>query len=57
MIVQHEGGINSLKIIAVDEDLTETVIWDLTDSTQESNERWEVGEAYFQGQQVTSRRD
>ena len=33
--------------------MTETVIWDLTDKTQESNEQWEVGQTFFQGQQVT----
>ena len=34
------------------EDLTETLVWDLTDRTQESNEMWEVGQTFFLGQQV-----
>ena len=34
------------------EDLTDTLVWDLTDRTQESNEQWEVGQTFFLGQQV-----
>ena len=52
MIFQHDGGIKSLKIFSVSEDLTETLVWDLTDRTQESNEQWEVGQTFFLGQQV-----
>ena len=36
----------------MEEDLTETLVWDLTDTTQESNEKWEVGQTYFTGLQV-----
>ena len=36
------------------EDLTDTLLWDLTDRTQESNEQWEVGQTYFIGKQVFS---
>ena len=39
-------------MMVVEDDLTETVIWDLTDKTQESNEQWEVGQTFFQGRQV-----
>ena len=34
------------------EDLAETLVWALTDRTQESNEQWEVGQTFFLGQQV-----
>ena len=42
--LQHHGGIKSLKIKTINSDMKEEYIWDLTDSFQESNSEWLIGQ-------------
>ena len=46
--VQHRGGIQSLRVRSRD-----TVVWDLTHFSHESNELWEEAQVLVTGQQVT----
>ena len=46
--VQHKGGIQSLRVRSRD-----TVVWDLTHFSHESNELWEEAQVLVTGQQVT----
>ena len=46
--MQHRGGIQSLRVRSRD-----TVVWDLTHFSHESNELWEEAQVLVTGQQVT----
>ena len=46
--MQHKGGIQSLRVRSRD-----TVVWDLTHFSHESNELWEEAQVLVTGQQVT----
>ena len=45
--MQHKGGIQSLRVRSRD-----TVVWDLTHFSHESNELWEEAQVLVTGQQV-----
>ena len=49
---QKDGGVSSVKIQAEGDQPVSTVVWDLSSSAQDSDDEWNIGQAWIVAKQV-----
>ena len=49
---QKDGGVSSVKIQTEGDQPVSTVVWDLSSSAQDSDDEWNIGQAWIVAKQV-----